>query len=74
MLLICGLATHIQGKEQRLHFAGIAVNRHPMSREQWLLRHRRAERSYPTRSGGVAVRRYRSPKVRSCGCALLEQL
>ena len=52
----------------------MAERSNPMSREQWLLRHRRAERSYPTRSGGVAVRRYRSPKVRSCGCALLEQL
>ena len=45
----------------------------PMSREQWLLRHRRAERSYPTRSGGVAVRRYLLTKVRSSGCTLLEQ-
>ena len=36
--------------------------------------HRRAERSYPrSRSGGVAVRRYPSSKVRSSSCVLLEQ-
>ena len=28
----------------------------------------------PSRSGGVAVKRYPSSKVRSSGCALLEQL
>ena len=34
-----------------------------------------AEKSNPTsRSGGAAVRRYPSSKVRSSGCALLEQL
>ena len=33
-----------------------------------------AERSYPrSRSGGAALRRYSSSKVRSGGCALLEQ-
>ena len=38
----------VQGKEQRLHFAGAAVKRYPMSKERWLRRRRRAERSYPT--------------------------
>jgi len=45
-----------------------------MSKELWLHGHRRAERSYSMfRSGGAAVRRYPSSKVRSNGCALLEQ-
>ena len=45
---------------------------HP--KEWWLRRRRRALRSYPTRRSGMAVvRRYPSSKVRSSGCALLEQ-
>ena len=47
----------------------------PMPKEWWLLRRRRAYRSYPTlkvRKGGR--RRYPSSKVGSSSCALLEQL
>ena len=46
----------------------------PHSKEWWLRGRRRAERSYScSRSGGVALRRYPSSKVRSSGCTLLEQ-
>ena len=38
----------VQGKEQRLHFAGAAVKRYPTSKEQCLHGHRRAKRSYST--------------------------
>ena len=41
----------------------------PTSKEWWLLRHRRAERSYTT----YKVRRGDLSKVRSSGCTLLEQ-
>ena len=42
--------------------------------ERWLRRRRRAQRSYPTlKSGTVVIRGYPSSKVRSSGCALLEQ-
>ena len=52
----------------------VAERSNPTSKERWLRGHRRAERSYSTfRSGGAAVRRYPSFKVRSSGCALLEQ-
>ena len=54
---------------------GVAKRSNPMSKEQWLCRCRRAERSYSTfKVRGVAVRRYLSFKVRSSSCALLEQL
>ena len=45
----------IQGKEQWLRFAGAATKRYPTSKERWLLRLRRAKRSYSTfkvRRGG----------------------
>ena len=48
----------IQGKEQRLCFAGAAVKRYPTSKEQWLCGRRKAERSYSTfkvRRGGHEV-------------------
>ena len=35
--------THVQGKEQWLHFAGAAVKRYPMSKSGAV-----ADRSYPT--------------------------
>ena len=43
--------------------------RNPMPKERWLSRNRRAERSYST----FKVRRGNLIKVRSSGCALLEQ-
>ena len=64
----------VQGKEQRLHFAGAAVKRYPTSKE-WRLRGlRRAKRSYSTfkvRRGGCEE----IPLVqgKEQGCALLEQ-
>ena len=60
-------------------WSGVAAERsNPMSKEWWLRGCRRAERrgeceSPHSRSGGAAVRRYPSTKVRSSGCALLEQ-
>ena len=55
---------------------GAAAGRsHTMSKEWWLRGHRRAWRSYPTlkvRKGGCEE--ILSFKVRSSGCALLEQL
>ena len=51
-----------------------AGSREEQPEERWLSRHGRAWRSYPmlkVRNG--AVRRYPSSKVRSSGCALLEQ-
>ena len=51
--------------------SGVAAERsNPMSKEQWLHRHRKAERSYFT----LKVRKGGSSNVRSSGCALLEQL
>ena len=50
--------------------SGVAAERsNPTSKEQWLCRCRRAERSYFT----FKVRRGDSSKARSSGCALLEQ-
>ena len=52
----------------------MAERSNPTSKEQWLHRLRRPERSYSMfKSGGAAVRRYHSSKIRSSGCALLEQ-
>ena len=55
--------------------SGAATERNnPTSKERWLHGRRRAERSYSmfkVRTG--TVRRYPSSKVRSSGCALLEQ-
>ena len=49
---------------------GVAARRSNLtSKELWLCGCRRAERSYST----FKVRRGNSPKVRSSGCALLEQ-
>ena len=49
---------------------GAATERsNPTSKEQRVLGHRRAERSYST----FKVRRGNSSKVRSSSCALLEQ-
>ena len=73
--------THARGQGQRPRGAttcprsGVAAEKNnPMSKEWWLRGRRRAERSYSTfevrRGGG---RRYPSSKVRSSGCALLEQ-
>ena len=46
----------------------------PTSKEQWLRGRRRAERSYSTfKLRRAVVRRYPLSKVRSSGCALLEQ-
>ena len=51
--------TLVQGKEQRLCFAGAAVKRYPTSKERWLCGRRRAERSYSTfkvrRGGGEEI-------------------
>ena len=53
----------------------VARRSYPMSKEQWLHGHRRAERTHSTfKVRGAAVRRHSSSKVRSSGCALLEQL
>ena len=50
--------------------SGVVVERSkPTTKEWWLLRHRRAERSYTT----FKVRRGDLSKVRSSGCTLLEQ-
>ena len=63
-----------RGATLRLRPGAAAWRSNPTSKERWLCGHRRAERSYSTfRSGGAAVRRYPSFKVRSSGCALLEQ-
>ena len=53
----------------------VAERSNPTSKERWLHRCRRAERSYSTFKvgAGAAVRRYPLSKVRSSGCALLEQ-
>ena len=48
----------------------VAQRSYPTPQEQWLHWCRRAERSYAT----FKVRRGDSSKVRSSGCALLEQL
>ena len=56
---------------------GVAAGRsYTTSKEWWLCGCRRAERSYSTFKvgAGAAVRRYPLSKVRSSGCALLEQL
>ena len=49
----------VQGKEQRLCFAGAVVKRYPMSKERWLRQCRRADRSYSTfkvrRGGGEEI-------------------
>ena len=51
-----------------------SIKKVPMSKEWWLHRCRRAERSYSTfKVRGAAVRRYPSSKVRSSSYALLEQ-
>ena len=54
------------GQEEQPHLQGAAA-----------VGRRRAERSHSTfkvsRSGGAAVRRYPSSKVRSSSCALMEQ-
>ena len=56
--------------------SGAAVERsNAKSKEQWLHGAGGPRGATPrSRSGGVAVRRYPSSKVRSSGCALLEQL
>ena len=67
----------VQGKEQRLRFAGAAVKRYPTPkvRETQVKMvgvargHQRAERSY----SAFKVRRDDSSKAKSSGCALLEQ-
>ena len=53
---------------------GVAERSYPTSEEWWLCGRRRAENSYSTfKVREVATRRYPSSKVRSSGCALLEQ-
>ena len=59
-----------RGATPHLRSGAVAERSNPMSKERWLCGSRRAER---TRSGEAAVRRYPSSKVRSSGCALLEQ-
>ena len=51
---------------------GVAVRSYPTSNEQWLCGRRRAKRSHSTFKI-LHVRRYSLSKVRSSGCALLEQ-
>ena len=63
----------VQGKEQRLCFAGAAVKRYPMSKAKLMSPRLRsgvaAERSYPTRSGAVAKRSNPTTKEQwLCGC------
>ena len=49
----------------------MAERSNPTSKEQWL---RGCRRAIPgSKSGGEAMRRYTSSKIRSSGCALVEQ-
>ena len=58
-----------RGATPRLR-SGVAAERsNPTSKERWLRGHRRAKKSYSK----FKVRRGDSSKVRSSGCALLEQ-
>ena len=63
--------------ERRYHMPqvrGGGRGEQPRSKEQQLHRRRRAKGATPCpRSGGVAVRRYPSSKVRSSSCTLKEQ-
>ena len=68
----------VQGKEQRLRFAGAAVKRYPMSKAKLMSPRLRsgvaAERSYPTRSGAVAKRSNPTTKEQwLCGCRRAER-
>ena len=68
----------VQGKEQRLCFAGAAVKRYPMSKAKLMSPRLRsgvaAERSYPTRSGAVAKRSNPTTKEQwLCGCRRAER-
>ena len=68
----------VQGKEQRLRFAGAAGKRYPMSKAKLMSPRLRsgvaAERSYPTRSGAVAKRSNPTTKEQwLCGCRRAER-
>ena len=66
----------VQGKEQRLRFAGAAVKRYPTSKERWLRGRRRAQRSYPTlkvRKGGgeeIPLLQGKEQRLRFAGAAV----
>ena len=72
---------HVQGQGRRLGGASpclrtgaVAGRSYPTSKEQWSLGAEGLRGAISrSRSGGAAVRRYPSSKVRSSGCALLEQ-
>jgi len=62
---------HVQGKEQWLRFAGAAPKGYVSKIRETQVRLRGATPC--PRSGLAAVKRYPMSKVRSSGCALLEQ-
>ena len=72
---------HVRGQGRRpggaspcLRTGAAAGRSYPTSKEQWSPGTEGLRGAIPrSRSGGAAVRRYRSSKVRSSGCALLEQ-